>query len=254
MENAGLVGLSRQVALQRALDVTANNIANMNTNGFKAENVVFEEFLNSQARDNSFAGVNRRVSFVADRATWHDLRQGPTVQTGNPLDLTIAGAGFLAVQTPSGERYTRNGALQINAAGELVTSEGYQVLGDNGPILLQPQDKGIAVGGDGTVTVTTGQAIESSQRGKVRIVEFENPGRLRKEGASLFSAPDGMQAQAATRSRIVQGSVEQSNVQSVVEMSRMVEITRAYTNLAQMIQNQSDMRRTAIERLAEIPA
>jgi flagellar basal-body rod protein FlgF/flagellar basal-body rod protein FlgG len=255
MENTLLIGLSRQTALRRALDVTANNIANMNTTGFKADGVVFEEYLGS-ARGNTFGGVNRPVSFVNDRATWHDMRGGPVDQTGNPLDLAISGDGFLVVQTPGGERYTRNGALQVNARGELVTSEGFQVLGDAGPIILQPQDRGISIAADGTISVRDGttNAATDGTRGKVRLVEFAQRARLQKDGASTFAAPAGMQPQPATQSRIVQGALEKSNVQSVVEISRMIEITRTYTTIAQMTQSQSDMRRGAIERLAEVPA
>src|SRR6185295_19128609 len=118
MENASLVGLSRQIALQRELDVVANNIANLNTTGFKADNVVFQEHLMPAARANQFAAADRQLSFVQDRATWLDLSQGPVLQTGNPLDVSISGNAFLTIQTPRGERYTRNGALQFNNTGE----------------------------------------------------------------------------------------------------------------------------------------
>src|ERR1700710_183456 len=113
MENGSLVGLSRQIALERELDVISNNIANINTTGYKADNVVFQEHLAPVARANQFRGNDRPISFVMDRATWLDLSQGPVEQTGNPLDIAISGNAFLAVQTPRGERYTRNGALQV---------------------------------------------------------------------------------------------------------------------------------------------
>ena len=129
MENASLVGLSRQIALQRELDVVANNIANLNTTGYKSDNTVFQEFMMPVARANQFRGADRQISFVQDRATWIDLTQGPVETTGNPLDVAISGNAFLTVQTPRGERYTRNGALQINSQGQLVTSEGLQVVG-----------------------------------------------------------------------------------------------------------------------------
>jgi len=129
MENAGLIGLSRQMALRRELDVIANNIANLNTTGFKADGNVFQEYLMPVARSDRFTGADRRLSFVLDRATWHDHGQGPIQQTGNPLDIAIDGKAFLAVQTPRGERYTRNGALQINAQGVIVTRDGHRVAG-----------------------------------------------------------------------------------------------------------------------------
>src|SRR5262249_15367739 len=112
MENALLIGLSRQIVLERQLDVVANNVANLNTTGFKADNSLFEAYLMPVARENRFNAQDRQVSFVNDRGTWRDQRQSGIQVTGNPLDVAIDGDGYLAVQTPSGERYTRNGALQ----------------------------------------------------------------------------------------------------------------------------------------------
>src|SRR5262245_17807512 len=175
MENTALVGLSRQVALARELSVIANNLANMNTTGFKAESAVFQEYLMPVANAGDFNGSDRVLRYVQDRATWHDLSQGSTQNTGNPLDVVIDGAGFLVVQTPRGERYTRNGALQINSQGQLVTSEGYQVQGDNGPIVLQQLDRDISISPDGNVTVMEGNSRQESLRGKLRVVTFAQP-------------------------------------------------------------------------------
>jgi len=253
MENGPLVGLSRQIALQRELDVVANNIANLNTTGFKADNVVFQEFLMPGAQANQFAGNDRRVSFVQDRATWLDLSQGPVQQTGNPLDVAISGNAFLTIQTPRGERYTRNGALQLNNAGEIVTSEGHKVIGENGPIVLQANDRDISISTDGTISVREGRNTIDSLRGKLKLVDFAQPQRLQKDGTSAYAAPNGVQARPATQARVVQGNIEKSNVRSVVEMTRMVEVTRTYAQIASMLQQQGDMRRTAIEKLAEVP-
>ena len=120
MDNSVLVGLSRQVALARELDVVANNIANLNTTGYKADGALFEEYLDSAARADQSGGS---VSFVRDLGVWHDMSQGPIERTGNPLDVAVDGKGFLVVQTPGGERYTRNGSMQLNATGQLVTSD-----------------------------------------------------------------------------------------------------------------------------------
>src|SRR5262249_33813077 len=140
MENASLIGLSRQIALQRELDVVANNIANVNTDGFKADGSIFQEYLMPVARSNAFRGRDTVMSYVQDRATWQDFGQGPLQQTGNPLDVAIDGNAFLAVQTARGERYTRNGALKISVTGQLVTAEGDPVIGANGPIQMQSGD------------------------------------------------------------------------------------------------------------------
>jgi flagellar basal-body rod protein FlgF len=253
MENNFLVGLSRQAALQRELDVIANNIANVNTTGFKATATIFEEFLSPVARSERFAPADRRLSFVHDRGTWHDLSSGPVQQTGNPLDVAIDGKAFLAVQAPQGERYTRNGALQINARGELVTADGHRVLGDNGPIVFQPGDRDIAISREGTIAVREGTNLVESQRGKLRLVGFTQPERLRKEGSNLFAAPGGLAPQAEPTATVIQGAIEKSNVRAVVEMTRMTEVTRAYTSIAGLLQQHGDLRRTAIERLAEVP-
>jgi flagellar basal-body rod protein FlgF len=254
MENGYLVGLSRQVALQRELDVVANNIANLNTTGFKADGIVFQEYLASSARANRFAGADQRLSFVHDRATWLDLAQGPVQQTGNPLDIAVSGNAFLTVQTPRGERYTRNGALQVNNAGALVTSEGYQVIGENGPIVLQAGDRDVSISTDGTISVREGRNPTDSLRGKLRLVSFANAQRLQKDSTSTFAAPADMPPQAATDARIAQGAIEKSNVRGVVEMTRMIEVSRSYSMVASMLQQQGDMRRSAIEKLAEVPA
>ncbi len=254
MQNALLVGLSRQVALGRELDVVANNIANINTAGFKADGAVFEEYISKRARSGNLSARDSQVSFVRDRATWIDMSQGTMERTGNPLDVAIDGKAFLAVQTPRGERFTRNGALQVNAAGELVTSEGYQVLGDAGPIVLQPKDRDITIAKDGGISVREGDnTVTESQRGKLRLVGFDNPALLQKDGAGTFALRDGVNIQDDTTSRFVQGSIEKSNVRAVVEMTRMIEVTRSYTQVATLLSQQADMQRSAVEKLSEVP-
>jgi flagellar basal-body rod protein FlgF/flagellar basal-body rod protein FlgG len=256
MENTGLIGLSRQIALHRELDVVANNIANMNTTGYKADSSVFHEFLMPVARASAFQGTDQRLSYVHDRATWHNFGTGSIRQTGNPLDLSIDGDAFLVVQTPRGERYTRNGSLQINAAGELVTNSGDRVLGDSGPIQFQPTDNNISINQDGSITVREGSnSTSDSARGKLRLVRFEQPQSLLKDTGSLFRAPDGVAPLPADLTvRLVQGTIEQSNVQPVVEMARMIQLTRTYTQIASMLQQVSEQRRSAVEKLAEVPA
>jgi flagellar basal-body rod protein FlgF len=251
MQNALLIGLSRQVVLERQLDVISNNIANVNTNGFKADKPLFEEFLASGAHEDNFTGKDRRVSYVQDRGTFRDFSQGALQQTGNPLDVAIAGAGFMVVQAPGGERYTRDGNLQINSTGQLVTAGGDPVLGNSGPIVFQPTDHDIVVSADGTITVQEGAAHADSIRGKLRLVSFTDAQKLIKQSNNLYSG-DG--ATQDTKSTIQQGFVEKSNVNSVVEMSHMVEVMRTYTSIANILQQQSDLHKSAIDKLADVPA
>ena len=132
MENALLVGLSRQMALTRELDVIANNIANTGTNGFKARSSRFNEFIMPVASAEAFLRPDRPVSYVVDKGTPLDLSQGPVQRTGNPLDVALRDDNYLVVQSPNGERYTRAGSLQVNQRGELVTQSGMRVLGEGG--------------------------------------------------------------------------------------------------------------------------
>jgi len=251
MQNAILVGLSRQVGLAREMDVVANNIANMNTTGYKADSSLFEEYLNSAARADQ---TGSRISFVRDRGVWHDMSQGPLERTGNPLDVAIDGPGFLVVQTPAGERYTRNGAMQISPTGQLVTAEGYPVIGDGGPVTLQQGDRQVSISRDGTISVREGTSMVDSARGKLRLVTFTNMQQLQKDGGGTFSPVGGATAQPApTTSGLVQGAVEKSNVRGVVEMSRMIEITRSYTQIDDLLKQQNDLSQSAIDKLAEVP-
>jgi flagellar basal-body rod protein FlgF len=253
MENALLVGLSRQMVLERQMDVVANNVANVNTNGFKADKSLFQEYLRTGAHEDNFVGNDRAVSYVLDRGTFKDFTQGPTEQTKNPLDLAIDGGGFLVVQTKAGERYTRDGGLQINNQGQLVTAAGDPVIGNSGPIVFQPTDHDVSIAADGNITVLEGLNRIDSVRGKLRVVSFADAQKLLKDGSNLYSAGTAA-AQPDTASKIRQGFVEKSNVNSVTEMSRMIEVTRTYTQIANLLQQQSDLHKSAIEKLADVPA
>jgi len=253
MENTLLIGLSRQTVLERQLDVVANNVANVNTAGFKADNTLFEQYLMPGAHEDNFKRGDRGVSFVQDRGTFHDFSQGATDQTKNPLDVAIDGAGFLVVQTAGGERYTRDGGLQMNGQGQLVTAAGDPVLGTAGPIVFQPTDHDINIAADGTITVQEGVSRTDSQRGKLRLVSFPEAQKLLKEGANLYAAGEGA-AQPDLKSAVHQGFIEKSNVSGVAEMSRMIEVTRAYTQMATLLQQESDLHKSAIEKLSEVPS
>lgn len=253
MDNALLVGLSRQVALRRELDVIANNIANLNTTGFKGESVMFEQFLDPTARHEQFPGSDRRIAFVMDRATLQNFAQGPLQRTEAPLDVAIDGSGFFALQTPNGERYTRAGNFHLNPQGQLVTNSGHLVLGQGGPIVFEPTDTNIAIAADGTISASNALG-QIGDRGKLRLVTFANPNQLTPQGDSVWSAGDGVAPQVATTAttRAVQGALEKSNVQAVREMNRMLEVTRAYTTVSSMQQRTDELRRKAIEKLAEV--
>ncbi|HEV2560063.1 MAG TPA: flagellar basal-body rod protein FlgF [Microvirga sp.] len=246
MENALLIGLSRQTALAREMDVIANNMANVTTNGFKAREARFSEYLMPVARADSFQRPDQRLSYVIDSGTPLDLSTGAIEMTGNPLNAAIKGDGFFAVQTPQGERYTRNGAFELNAQGQLVTSDGHAVLGQSGPITLGPEETNVSISPNGTVLTSQGE------RGRIRMVRFADPRALNNVGANLFASQQP--GEVDTVSRVQGGAIERSNVQAIVEMSRMIDVNRNYTSVAGMISRMDELRRTAISRLADANA
>jgi flagellar basal-body rod protein FlgF len=255
MENALLVGLSRQMALSHELDIIANNIANIDTTGFKADNAAFSEFLMPRASDGQFSGGDKRVSFVQDRASWIDLSPGSIQRTGDPLNVAIDGPGYLTVQTARGTRYTRNGALAINGTGQLVTSDGDAVLGGSGPITFQQGDHDISISPSGIVTVREGTSTADSPRGQLQLVSFDQPRLLQKDGSSTFMAPNGVNpGPPSLNTHLVQGAIEKSNVNGVAEMARMIQITRSYSDIAAILQQQGDQRRNALQQLSQTPS
>lgn len=245
MENAQLIALSRQIALERQMDVVANNMANLTTTGFKAEKLLFEEYLMPTPDTQDLGWGDELLSFTLDWATVHDFRPGALVQTGGELDVALEGDGFLVVQTPDGERYTRNGALTLNQFGELVTAQGHQVIADGGFVTFGPGETSITIGRDGSVQSSAGA------KGFLRIVEFDDPDALTREGDNLFAGETPLPAVAT---RVVQGALERSNVSGVTEMAEMVRVTRTYTNLARLIEQQDQLRGTAIETLGSLSA
>lgn len=245
MENAQLISLSRQIALQRQMDVVANNMANINTTGFKAENLLFEDYLMPRARDNDFGGLDHNLHYTEDWSTTHDMTTGSIEQTGNPLDVALSGDGFLSVQTPAGPRYTRNGSLQVDATGTLVDLNGNPVLGQSGPIQFDAADTDIVITDNGTINTSQGT------KGRLAVVEFANPQVLAREGNNYFSGPAGT---PATGTRVVQGAIERSNVSGVTTMADMIRVERAYQTLAGIMQRQDELRNTAVQRLGDVTA
>jgi flagellar basal-body rod protein FlgF len=241
MENALLVTLSRQITLQHKMDVIANNLANLNTAGFKGEAVKFEEYLMPVASVQTFQGRDRRVDFVNDPRMVRDLSEGTFKQTGNELDVAVAGDGWLVVAAPGGERYTRNGQLKLSAEGVLVTNEGYPVQGEGGDISFGTEETGISIARDGTIS--TSQGIKA----RLQLVEFASPQAMKKQGDSLYSSEEA--PRPAEQSRIIQGSYESSNVQSMQELSAMIDTVRAYESVSRMLAVTDETRGQAIQQL-----
>jgi flagellar basal-body rod protein FlgF len=227
------------------MDVVANNLANINTTGFKSEDMLFEDFVMPKAKDNVFTGQDTNLHFTDDWSTRHNLENGAIQSTGNPLDVAISGPGFLSVQTPAGERYTRNGAMAIDANGALVDLNDNPVLGESGPIHFDSSDTDITIASDGTVSTSKGS------KGKLKLSEFSDAQVLARQGDNYFSGPAGT---AATASRITQGAIEGSNVSGVTQMVAMIRVERAYQQIANMLDQQNTLQQTAVQRLADTSA
>ena len=242
MENSGYIALSRMIAQQRALDVRATNIANTGTPGFKAVGVMFSDYLVHQ-RGVAAPPGGRQVQMVQDRATFRDFGPGQVSRTGNPLDVTLQGDGFFAVETPRGERYTRAGRFSLSTAGQVVDGGGNPVLGtDRRPINVPPESGAITVMGDGTVTTDTGQV------GKFRVVQFDDQQALQAEGNSLFAAAQQPPREVATPA-VAQGTIEGANIQAVVELTRMMAEMREFEFAAQFADTEAQRQQTAIDRI-----
>lgn len=246
MENSQLIGLSRQMVLRRKMDVIANNLANINTAGYKADNLMFKEYLMPVARMNEFQSSDRKLSYVEDDRIAHQFEPGAVIETGNPVNAAINDDNsFFVIQGPGGERYTRNGEFDINAQGQLVTSDGFPVVGQDGPITFTTEDTNISIARDGLITSDRGEV------GRFQIVTFNDLQALKKEGFSTFVGENPIPVDDPA---ILGGRVERSNVKGVVEISRMIQVTRSYTSLAKALSQVSELRTDAIDKLGRLQA
>lgn len=243
MDNTLLVNLSQQLAAFRAMDAIANNLANASTPAFKRETMLFKEYVEQLPPVEGQTGP-QNVVFVQDAGLARDLSEGKLERTNAPFDLAIDGRGYFEIQTANGSRYTRNGHFALDAGGRLVTSSGDPVIGDGGEITVSPDDGDIHIAEDGTVSGKLGQL------GKLKLVDFANESALVKEGASLYSTDQN--AEPVTGSKILQGTIEASNVQPVIEISHMLEVMRSYQATANLTQSQEDLMRRTIDRLGSV--
>ncbi|MDS9466315.1 flagellar hook-basal body complex protein [Paracoccus sp. MBLB3053] len=236
MDNAIYASLTRQSGLMREMRAVANNIANANTTGFKREGVVFSEYMVPLRNDGeTLAMANIRGRMV-------DLAAGGVTKTGGQYDLAIDGDGFFMVQTPQGNRLTRAGAFMPNAEGEIVNPDGFALLDDGqAPIAIPPGARSIGIGTDGTLSAD-GEPV-----GRVGVFASPDPSDLRHVAGTLFEA--GPAPEPLAEPVLRQGFLEDSNVDPVTEIARMIEIQRAY-ELGQSFLDQEDQRiRQAITSL-----
>ncbi|WP_029623562.1 flagellar hook-basal body complex protein [Sphingomonas sp. PAMC 26617] len=242
MDISSTVLLSHEQALRRQLDVAANNLANVSTAGFKREAPVFREYVEKTADPQAPV---QTTSFVLDQGATHDTAPGGFQPTGNPIDVMIDGAGYLAVDAPDGTvAYTRAGYLKVGDDGSLVTAGGLPVRGEGGqPIAIPPDQIGkLSIGTDGSVTGPGGVL------GRIEVTVFDNEAGVDPRGDGMFSATGGRSLSAA-ETKVRSGGIEGSNVQPIVETTNMVEILRAYQTSMKMSEAIGDMRKAAIDKL-----
>ena len=244
MENPSLIVLSQQMALSKQMDVIANNLANVNTPAYRDETLLFTQFL-GKASNPGLHGNATTVSFVGLGGTLPDTRPGPIEPTSNPMDFALEGRGYFAVNAPDGVRYTRDGHFTINAQSQIVNSDGYQVLDPQGRPLNVPQ-------GAANVAVTSTGALSSDKGviGNFQLVRFADDTAMQKVGTDLYQTNAPAQ-QVDSTTTVKQGMLEGSNVQPIVEITKMIQVQRAYQSAQQMITNEHSRDIQAIQVLTK---
>ncbi|MCQ2247419.1 MAG: flagellar basal-body rod protein FlgF [Treponema sp.] len=258
------IGASGMNAQQNRLDAISNNLANVDTTGFKKEIPVSKEFSELLLRRTQADGVYRTSFGSADAAPiigsiglgvetnelYTDFQQGSFKNTDTKTDLALSGEGFFAVETPNGERYTRNGNFHLGKEGILLTKEGYPVLGENGPIHVE--DDRFFVNQDGVIY----NREDNSLVDRIKVVRFENERYLKKQGSSMWNTNDiaGIPhiAEGDERPRFLQGYTETSNVNIVNEMVQMIEVNRAYEANQKSVQTSDSMMDTLWSKVVTV--
>lgn len=237
MDTSTYIALSGQFARDQEMAVLANNVANMSTPGFKGERMMFSEFLAN-------AAGGSRISYVTQAGNNHDMSQGPLSHTGNSLDVALNGTGWLAVTTPNGTSYTRSGHFQLDPQGQIITSNGYQLQGDGGAALVVPDGAGdVTINPDGTVATRQGII------GHIPVVTFDNQQLMTAEANGLYNTTEAPQPIRTTQ--VVQGMVEESNIQPVLAMTRLMSGAREMTAVKNFADAENTRLKTAIERLGK---
>lgn len=237
MENTGYTTITRQSGLLKEMRVVANNIANAATSGFRQEGVIFSEYVKS---------VDNGSSISMGQADAHktSFAQGTVTQTGGMYDFAVEGDGFFLVETPRGERLTRAGSFSPNADGDLVTPDGYRVLDAGGaPVFIPPGAADVSVSSDGTIS------SEGNPVGQIGLVQPINPQMMAREDGVMFRADDGYEA--AEAGSILQRFVESSNVNPILQLTRMIEVQRAYELGASFLEAEDERVQKAMRSLSQ---
>lgn len=245
MDNNTTIALSRLVAQSRAMDVAANNLANTGTPGYRTERMVFSDWLLKEPT--SAAGVppgGRMLAYTQDRSTYREQQAGSLTHTGNPLDLALGGDGYFTVQTPNGTRLSRAGHFERDASGTVVDDNGNALLDTNGRKLqTAPADTVISVASNGVVSSQNGQI------GTIAVVTPDDPNQMRAEGSRLFNS--GSPTTPVKVPQVIQGAIEESNVQPTLEITKMMNDLREFQFTTQFLQAEGDRQQSAIDKITQ---
>ena len=246
MDNTKYVALSRQMGLWKQMDIVSNNMANMNTSGYKQDGAVFSSYIVKTQNAAGFGKVP--VFFTQDYGVFKDFQEGIFQETGNQLVVGIQGEGFFAIETPRGELYTRKGQFALDYEGKIVTKEGDVLLSENNePFFLAPGEKEISISESGEVSTENGSI------GRIKIVNFADNQKLEKVGGTMFANTAGNLMTSGTAGvRVMQRMVEKSNVEPIVEMSKMIKLQRSYEYVQQMIDEEHERVSNTISTYAQL--
>ena len=235
MENTNYIGLSKQVALQRQLDITANNIANVNTRAYREDKPMFRQYLSSPPNPQN------RTSFVYDTKVYRNQAEGTLKKTSEQLDFALHGDGFFVTQNAdkTARQYSRDGMFHIDQNRILLNHENKQVVGldENKreiPIQIPEGVSDIVVRNDGTIADETGAIIAN-----FKLVRFDKDGDLKKVGENNFEAKKELEKDAP-QTEVIQGMLEESNVNPVTAMTDMMQVTRNYEAMQRMMDAEND--------------
>lgn len=243
--NSGMYSaLSGNLAAMKRMDIISNNLANVNTPGFKKDKMTFEGMLSSATTPPAVPPSSTADPILQQGNVYIDYASGPVAQTGNPLDLVIDGDGFFVVSTPDGPAYTRQGNFRLSADGTLVTTDGLPVQGQGGPIRISGSK--IEIDSKGVVSV------DGNQAGTISMVDFPKPYALTKTGSALFVTADGAAPPQAASGELRQGHLEGSNVETITEMVQMIETSRYFDACQRAILSFNDMTSKAANELGRL--
>lgn len=241
MQNPSTIALSRVVAQQRLIDITANNIANTATTGYRAERMLFGGWMSRQLHTDSPRG-GQAITYTEDKAIYRDTNEGALSRTDNPLDLAIKGDGYFTVATSNGPRLTRAGHFSLNATGNIVDADGNTLLDTSGqPLQVASSDAPVTIAQDGTISGANGPI------GQIGLVAPQDPTAMQTEGGQRLRATGPTTAVAAPV--IIQGMIEQSNVKPVVELTSMMEQSRNFEFATQFIEEEDSRQMNAITKI-----